>query len=365
MFFGRVMRYKVLFLILLLAGSCKRERESTHPQLEAISESVYASGIVKSRNQYQVFATVNGVISDVRVTEGALVRKGDVLMTIRNESSQLNVENAKLAAARSDLKANSDKLKEARVSIDLARAKLNDDSLLMVRQRNLRSQGVGAQVELEQRELAYKNSATNYQLALLRYRELERDLAFASDQSKTNLKISQVLMSDYDIRAEADGKVYKVLKEKGELANLQSPVAVIGDAQNFFLELNVDEYDIARIKTGQQVLVSMDSYKGQVFEAKVEKIEPLMDPQSRSFIVTATFTTQPAALYPNLSAEANIVIRSKQKVVTIPRSYLIGDSLVMVEGDKTRKVEVGIMDYRKAEIVSGLTPDDVIYKAAP
>ncbi|MBL7832493.1 MAG: biotin/lipoyl-binding protein, partial [Cyclobacteriaceae bacterium] len=154
------MRYKILFLILLLAGSCKRERESTHPQLEAISESVYASGIVKSRNQYQVFATVNGVISDVRVSEGSLVRKGDVLMTIRNESSQLNVENAKLAAARSDLKANSDKLKEARVSIDLARAKLNDDSLLMVRQRNLRSQGVGAQVELEQRELAYKNSAT-------------------------------------------------------------------------------------------------------------------------------------------------------------------------------------------------------------
>jgi HlyD family secretion protein len=358
---------KFLFLspLVLLLTFCSRGPETTHPQLEAISESVYASGIVKSKNQYQVFATVNGVISDVPVTEGSLVRKGDVIMTVRNESSQLNLENAKLAAERSDLKANSDKLKEASVTIDLARAKLKDDSLLMVRQRNLRSQGVGSQVELEQRELAYKNSATSYQLALLRYRELERDLAFASDQSKTNLKISRVLMNDYAIRAEADGKVYKILKERGELANLQSPVAVIGDANNFFLELNVDEYDISRIKTGQQVLVSMDSYKGQVFEAQVEKIEPLMDQQSRSFIVTARFTTQPAALYPNLSAEANIVIRSKQKVVTIPRSYLIGDSLVMVGSDETRNVEVGIMDYRKVEIVSGLTPEDVIYKVVP
>lgn len=365
MFSDRFMRYTYLLLIVLVVSSCKKERESTHPQFEPISESVYASGIVKSKNQYQVFATVNGVISRVHVTEGSLVHKGDIIMTVRNESSQLNVENAKLAAARSDLGANRDKLKEASATIDLARAKLKDDSLLMVRQRNLRSQGVGTQVELEQRELAYKNSATNYQLTVLRYRELERDLAFASDQSKTNLKISRVLMNDYAIRAEADGKVYKLLKEQGELANLQSPVAVIGDSGNFFLELNVDEYDIARIQTGQRVLVSMDSYKGKVFEAQVEKIEPLMDPQSRAFTVRATFVTQPPALYPNLSVEANIVIRSSQKALTIPRSYLIGDSLVRVGSDETRKVVVGMMDYRKVEILSGLTTEDVIYKANP
>jgi hypothetical protein len=109
----------------------------------------------------------------------------------------------------------------------------------------------------------------------------------------------------------------------------------------------------------------MDSYKGEVFEALVEQIEPLMNEQSRSFIVKAVFVTRPPELYPNLSVEANIVIRYKENALTVPRSYLIGDSLVMTGKHESRKVEVGIMDYRKAEIVSGLTASDVIYKVNP
>ena len=355
----------ILFLAVLLLASCTSSTETVHPQVERISELVYASGTVRSRDQYQVYTTVNGVISEMRVTEGSLVKKGDILLTVRNDASQLNAENARLAAAHADITANTNKLKEARVSIDMARAKLKDDSLLLVRQRNLRAQGVGTQVELEQRELAYKNALTNYQLAVLRYGELERDLSFASDQSKTNLKISKSLVNDYSIRAETGGKVYKVFKERGEFVNTVSPVAIIGDDDDFLIELNVDEYDISRIHVDQRVLFSMDSYHGKVFEARVEKIEPLMNEQSRSFIVTAAFITRPPALYPNLSVEANIVIRYKENALTIPRSYLIGDSLVMVGKHETRKVVVGIMDYRKAEIVSGLTASDVIYKHSP
>jgi HlyD family secretion protein len=355
---------RILLFIALLATSCVTNIETTHPQVENISESVYASGIVKSRYQYEVFSTVNGVISDMRVTEGTLVRKGDVLMTVRNEPAQFNVENARRAAAHADIKANTNKLKEASVSIDLARAKMRDDSLLLIRQRNLRTQGVGTQVELEQRELAYKNSVNNYQLALLSYRDLQRDLVFSSDQSKINLKISESFIKDYSIRAEKDGKVYKVLKERGELANTLSPVAIIGDADDFYLELNVDEYDISRIQVDQRILLSMDSYKGKVFEARVESIEPMMNEQSRSFVVDATIDTKPPELYPNLTVEANIIIRSKQKALTIPRSYLIGDSLVLVGKHETRKVVVGIMDYRKAEVLSGLSESDIIYKVS-
>jgi multidrug efflux pump subunit AcrA (membrane-fusion protein) len=353
------------FWVMLLLASCTKDIETTHPQIEPISELVYAAGTIKSRDQYQVHSTVNGVINDIKVAEGDLVKKGEVLMVVRNEPSQLNVQNAKLAAAHADIKANSSKLKEARVSIELAHAKLRDDSLLLVRQRNLKSKGVGTLVELEQRELAYKNAVTNYELALLNYRELERDLMFSYEQSKTNLKISESLGNDYFIRAESDGKVYKVLRERGEFASTLSPVAIIGNADDFIIELNVDEYDISRVHVGQEILVSMDSYKGQVFKGRIEIIEPLMDEQSRSFIVRAAFIDRPKELYPNLTVEANIVIRSNQKALTIPRSYLIGDSLVMVGKHETRKVAVGIMDYRKAEILSGLTEADLIYKISP
>ena len=358
---NRVLVFMAVFNLI----SCSSKTETAYPLRERISELVYASGMVKSRDQYQVYASVNGVITEMRITEGSMVKKGDILMTVRNNVSQLNVESAKLAAAHADITANANKLKEARVSIDLTRAKLKDDSLLLIRQRNLRQQGVGTLVELEQRELAYRNAVTNYESAVLRYYDLQRDLSYASEQSKTNLKISESLVNDHYIRAETNGKVYKVFKERGEFANTISPVAVIGDAHDFIIELNIDEYDISRINVGQRVLVSMDSYKGRIFEARVERIEPLMNEELRSFIVRAAFVSRPPELYPNLSVEANIVIRYKDQALTIPRNYLIGDSLVMVSKHETRKVVVGILDYRKAEIVSGLTESDLIYKVNP
>jgi HlyD family secretion protein len=348
--------------IVLAVASCKPDVEKTNPTLETISESVYASGMVKSKNQYQVYSTTNGLIGEILVKEGDVLKKGDALMRITNESSNLNADNAKLTAEYNDLSANQDKLTEAAASIELARSKLKNDSLLLERQRNLWSQKVGTQVELEQRELAYKTSQTNYKSASITYRNLRKQLEFVSTQAKTNLKISTALKGDYVIKAEATGRVYKILKEEGEFVTTQNPVAIMGDANEFLLELKVDEYDVARISENQKIVFTMDSYKGEVLEARVLNIEPLMNEQSRSFTVNAEFVTKPAVLYPNLSVEANIIIQSKQKALTIPRSYLISDSLVMVNKDEKRKVVIGLNDYEKVEIKSGLTVNDVIYK---
>jgi multidrug efflux pump subunit AcrA (membrane-fusion protein) len=359
------MKYLLFAFFLLVAMSCKKKTEVTSPTVVNISESVYASGIVKSKNQYQVYSTVNGLIQEIIVTEGDLVKKGDPLFKILNEPSRLNSSNAKLASDYADLKANADKLKAAKVNSELAHSKLKNDSLLFVRQANLRKQGVGSVVELEQRELAYKNSVTNYEVSLLTYRDLKRQLEFASNQAENNLKISNALAGDYTLKADVDGKVYKILKEKGEFVNTQNPVAILGDASEFILEMKVDEFDIVRLREGQKVLFTMDSYKGQVFEAIVTKIEPLMNEQSRSFTVNAQFISKPAVLYPNLSAEANIVINTKERALTIPRNYLIGDSVVLVNKDERRRVNVGLRDYQKVEILSGLSASEVIYKPNP
>jgi multidrug resistance efflux pump len=355
----------IIFLFTLMACvSCKTGGEKINPTIETISESIYASGVVKSQNQYQVYSTVNGLIQEILVSEGDTVQEGDPLMKVLNESSKLNTYNARLAANNADMYANTDKLSEAKVNIGYASSKMKNDSLLLERQRILWAQSIGSRIDFEQRQLAYKNSVANYQLARLHYSELKRQLEFAANQSKTNLKISNAIAGDYLIKADAAGRVYKILKEKGESVNTINPVAILGDASNFLIEMKVDEYDISRIRKGQRVLLSMDSYKGEVFDAKVEKIEPLMNEQSRSFIVKALFVSKPPVLYPNLSVEANIVVRSKVKALIIPRSYLIGDSMVKMSTGKMRKVVVGLKDYQKAEILAGLTVQDMITKPA-
>lgn len=106
----------------------------------------------------------------------------------------------------------------------------------------------------------------------------------------------------------------------------------------------------------------MDSYKGDVFEAKVSKIYPLMNARTRSFSMEAEFLKQPSILYPNLTVEANIIIRAKEKALTIPRNYLLDSSMVLIAKDKKKTVVTGLKDYQKVEVINGITPADVIYK---
>jgi HlyD family secretion protein len=52
-------------LLALLLFSCSKKTEKTNPVEEKITESVYASGIIKSDNQYQVFSLVNGLVKEL------------------------------------------------------------------------------------------------------------------------------------------------------------------------------------------------------------------------------------------------------------------------------------------------------------
>ncbi len=351
---------RLAFLILFI--SCKSNQEKTKPVTENITESVYAAGIIKAKGQYNVFSTVNGIISSILVSENDLVKTGAALLLVSDQASKLNRENAGLAADFADLGANNEKLTDLKNSIDLAQSKCSNDSLIFKRQLNLWNEGIGSKTELELKELAYKNSKTVYESAKIRYNDLSRQLRFNAQQSRNNLSITKSRESDFTIKSEMDGKVYAISKKKGEMVSPQTSLAIIGNATDFFMELQIDEYDIVKIKTGQKVLVSMDSYKGEVFEAVISKINPLMNERTKSFLVEAVFIKQPPALYPNLTAEANIVILSKNNVLTIPRNYLVDDSLVLIEKDKKKLVVTGLKDYQKVEIIKGLTANDFIYK---
>lgn len=346
----------------LLLFSCKNKTTSISPVEEKITESVYASGVIKSKNQYQVFSSVNALIKEVLVTEGDVVKKGDALFRLSDATAKLNTENAQIAADYATIPANADKLNALKVEIDVAKSKMDNDASLLQKQRNLWEQGIGTRNELDQRELAYKNSGNAFSAAKFRYNDMLQQLNSVAKQAQKKVAISSTSAGDYIIKSEVDGKVYSVLKEKGEMVNTQSPVALIGDAHAFILELQVDEYDITRVQPGQKVLLSMDSYKGKVFEAVVQKIDPIMNVQSKSFTVEAGFVVPPPSLYPNLTTEANIVIQVKEKALTIPRSYLIEDGFVLLSNKEKRKVTVGLKDYEKVEILSGLTTKDVILK---
>lgn len=359
------MKHRSFLLSLFIALSgCSKKQESIKPQIKTITESVYASGIIKARQQYQVFAKVNGILKTVYVTEGGSVKKGDPLFLIENQTSALNAENARLALKLSAENAGggSNVLRELEAALSLAAEKLRNDSSMYFRQLNLWKQNVGSKTELEQRELAYKASRSGYLSALSRYRQTRKQLRTDYELARNNFRLNKELESDYTVRSETDGLVYDILKEKGEMVNPQSPIAVLGKTDDFLLELQVDEYDVARLSPGQQVLVTMDSYKGRIFKAQVSKIYPIMNERSRTFKVEAIFTSAPPRLFPNLTLEANIIIQTRKNALVIPRDYLQDSEHVLIEPDKIQQVKTGLMDYQFVEITQGLDTNRLIYK---
>ena len=350
----------ILCFSLGLLAACKDTIETTSPVRESITESVYASGILKSKNQYQVYATVNGLLDHVYVDEGDTVKKGSPLFTILNETSTLNRENAQLAAELANIRTNQGKLDELKLNIDLAKSKMINDSLLMVRQQGLWGQNLGSKVEVERSELNFQNAKTVYSSAKLRYTDEKRRLDLLSRQAQKNVEISKKNEGDFTITSNISGKIYSLLKEQGEMVTTQTPLGIIGDATDFILELQVDEYDITLIRPGLPVKVTMDSYKGQVFDATITKVNPILNERSKTATVEAVFVDPPASLYPNLTMEANIVLQVKEDVLTLPRKYILNDSLVITQDGDTLQIKTGLKDYLKAEILEGVSENDVL-----
>jgi multidrug efflux pump subunit AcrA (membrane-fusion protein) len=112
----------LLFLAITLFESCNQKQESIHPTIEKITQSVFASGTVKSGNQYEVYAKVSGVIKKILVKEGEMVNKGQTIIQVSNTAPSLNYENAKLLENYSSDNANQEKLSQANNEVELAKS---------------------------------------------------------------------------------------------------------------------------------------------------------------------------------------------------------------------------------------------------
>ena len=345
-----------VFISLPLLISCTQEREAITPERGPIVSAVYASGVVKAQQQYAASAVVNGVLAAVYVQAGDHVKLGDPLFRIDDRTAKVGVQAAEsqYELARRNASQNSPLLSERRAAVALARDRMRQDSSLYARQKALWDQNIGSRLEMEQRELAFATSRTAFENAKASLRNTESELQNALVTARSNFENQVAMRDDRLIRSEVDGIVYAVNIESGELVTPQQKLAIIGRADAFEMELEVDEMDIASVRAGQEVAVTLDSYPDEVFTGEIARVDPLMDQRSRTFTVLANFTKAPPTLYPNLTVEANIVIEKKDSALTIPAAYLVEGDQVMVGEDELRPVKIGLRDLQKVEVLEGI-----------
>ena len=357
-------RIWAVIALVTFATGCKHGEDTITPTVGAITESVYANGLVKSEGQYQVYPTVSGTVLKLLVQEGDTVKAGQPLMRIDDRASSLNTSSAdaQRRLLEQNMREDGPVLTRLRAAVDQARDKFALDSINHMRQDALWAKGIGSRNELDQRQLAYTTSKASYQMAAKALTENREQLRTQFEVARNTAAISSTGDADRMPSSLIDGTVYDLMIEPGELATPQKPIAVIGSSSNLYLEMEVDEFDIRQIKPGQHVFVTLDSYGDQAFEAEISRIIPLMNERSRTFRVEARFTKRPPMLYPNLTVEASIVVRTKENALLVPARYVVDGSYVLTAPDEKTLVKLGARDMQNVEILEGITEGTPLYK---
>ena len=355
-------------LLLALAGAffaCGDHTNHSNPEQKPLMEAVYASGFVVSKNEYQVFAQAEGYIVETVAPEGTEVKKGDVIFILESQQQNARYRMAKEAydMASNNYRNGSPVLSELEAAVRSAKTKVQYDSTNLVRYNNLLKQNATSRADYDRIRLLFENSKNDLLLYRSRYDKVKNQLFLELKNAENQWKIASEESGRYSVRSEINGRVYKTLKEKGELVRRNEAVAVIGSGDSFYLKLSVDEMDIRKVKEGQEVFVKIDAFADQVFQATVSKVHPLVDSREQSLRVDADFTKPLVDGFSGLAVEANIVIQKKERALVIPKSLLLsGDSVFIQTKDGNRKVKIkkGIETLDEVEVLEGLSIENVL-----
>lgn len=356
--------YPVLFLLFI---SCKDNTESTQAEIKNIQQAVYASGNIYPANEYKVFANADGFISNLKIEEGDTVILDQELMIIESDMQQARYESSEKIydLAKTNLSNNSPAIQEYQAALSTLKQKLTIDSLNYTRFQNLYAQQACSKSDLEKASLQYVSTKNEYLAKKNGLSRLKNQLTVELKNAEAQYKVNAKDAKNYTVKSLMNGRVYDLLKEKGEAVRRNEPIATIGDYSDLKIKLIIDELDLPKLKINQKVLIKVDMFKDQVFEARLTKIYPKLNKYDQSFRADAVFVNAKLPDLYGLSLEANIIIDQKQNALCIPKNYLVSNDSLWIElnNEKTKiKIKKGVEDFDYVEIIEGITKDTKVYK---
>ena len=352
-----------LILIIALSWSCSSKPKHINPKLSNLTESVYSSVTIQPDSLYDVYAAINGILDQFLVSEGDTVQVGQPIAQVINTMPKLNAQNAQVALQLAQQNAGSNSTILGSIKDEIKTAELNAQNARInyERQQSLWDQKIGSKAQLDAVKLAHETAQTQVKMLKDKLKRSQYELNAALHQARIQYQTATTNTQDFTIVSKINGTCYSINKNKGELVNAQMPIATIGSSQNFIVEMLIDEVDIARLKLGQEIIITLDAYKSEIFKAKISKIYPSKNQRTQTFKVEGVFITKPKILYPGLSGEANIIISTKEEVITLPNEYISENNEINTE-DGLIKIEVGSKNMERSQILS---PIDTSLKVYP
>nr|MBP3283456.1 efflux RND transporter periplasmic adaptor subunit [Treponema sp.] len=167
------------------------------------------------------------------------------------------------------------------------------------------------------------------------------------------------------VKATSSGTVTKLPLSVGAYATTSTTIAEISSTDDLEIDINVSERFVPLIKEGQAALVTFKSYPEEFFEAKVERISPILDPSTRTMEVTLNIEETKGIVKAGMFAHVKLITQTKNDVLSLPNRAIVynGGKPYVFVADSTGEnasvsripVTTGLSVDGKTEITSGLS----------
>jgi len=322
--------------------------ETEQPATRTIIRKSVATGSVIPRNEIFVKPRISGIIQDIYVQAGDLIKAGTTIARVKVIPDMVSLNNSE------------NRVNRAKISLE--NAKLDFE-----RNKQLFEQQVISKADFQPFEL-------NKQQAIEELNAAEDALAIIKEGvSKKSTNTSNTL-----ITAPVTGMVLDVPIEEGDNViesnnfNEGTTIASLADMENLIFKGKVDESEVEKLKLGMELIMTVGAIEGQNFTATLEYIAPKGVEENGAIqfeIEAAVKIPEDQFIRAGYSANADVVLERKENVLSINEALLLFEDekpYVEVEvGDQKferRDIKTGLSDGIFIEVLEGLSEQDKVKK---
>jgi HlyD family secretion protein len=347
---------------------------------ETMISALPTNGKVDPIEWLPVRAERTGVLTKVLVSRGQQVTKGESLIEL--DTRVATAEVSKAQAAIQEAKTQQQVLEQggrmaerqqadadlSRTKLDLEAARKNYQTLdrLVGKQAATRQELDAARQTVEQLQLRIQAleehkkalvTGTDKEIARARLQEAESTAAIA----RTNLDLSI-------IRAPMDGTVYDFDLKQGSFVNAGDPIAKVGRLDRVRVTVYVDEPDLGKVRKGEVVNITWDALPGHQWKGEVDKLPTQIVPLGTRQVgeVGCVIENPQRDLIPNANINAEIQATVVEKALAVPKEAIRREGsetgVFLLQGDRVmwRKIGLGVSNYTKSQVISGLSDGDAV-----
>lgn len=335
------------------------------------NDNVSVNGSVLPITTVQISPLESGNVDTKVVEEGAMVRKGDVIIKLTNP--QLNME---ILNSEANLAYQENELRNTRVSMEQEKLNLQQERL-QVEMSLTRARRKYEQCEaLEKENLIsheeYLQAKEDYELTVqqkeLVYERQQQDSTFRSHQvenmeislesMKRNMQLIRQRVDNLNVRANIDGELGQLDVVLGQYVNAGTKVGQINDLSDYKIEAMIDEHYIDRVRPG---LEGSFERQGKQFGLVVKTVFP--EVRDGQFRIWCYLTGErPDNIRSGQTYFVNLQLGQPSEAIIIPRGAFYSTSggnwiyVLSPDGDKAyrRPVKIGRQNPEYYEVLDGL-----------